>query len=96
MYDNYIKLMQIYEWIYNICDYLTYQYIFFSNSVGSYNPLSDPTWDLDFDNFGNTYLFYYTFVYFSYYLWTLHKLLNLAFTFYLSYFQEKKIILIKS
>ena len=96
MYDNYIKLMQIYEWIYNICDYLTYQCIFFSNSVGSYNPLSDATWDLDFDNFGNNYLFYYTFVYFSEYLWTPHKLLNLTFTFYLSYFQEKKIILIKS
>ena len=34
MYGNYIKLMQIfgfffYEWMYNLCDYLTYQCVFF-------------------------------------------------------------------
>ena len=34
MYSNYIKWMEIYEWMYNLCDYLTYQCIFFSNNEG--------------------------------------------------------------
>ena len=34
-----------YEWMYNLCNYLTYQYVFFfsSNNVRSYNPRSDST-----------------------------------------------------
>ena len=40
MYGNYIKWVQIYEWMYNLCDYLTYQYFFFSNNVRSYDPQS--------------------------------------------------------
>ena len=44
MHGNYIKWMKIYEWMYNLCDYLTYQCVFFfSNNVGSYNSQSDPT-----------------------------------------------------
>ena len=43
MYGNYIKWVQIYEWMYNLCDYLTYQYFFFSNNVRSYDPQSDFT-----------------------------------------------------
>ena len=39
MYGNYIKLMQIfdffYKWMYNLCDYLRHQCVFFySNNVG--------------------------------------------------------------
>ena len=43
MYGNYIKYMQIYEWMYNLCNYLIYQCVFFSNNVGSYYSRFDYT-----------------------------------------------------
>ena len=33
-------VLQLYQWMYNLCDYLTYQcvfFVFFSNNVGSYD-----------------------------------------------------------
>ena len=49
MYGNYIFFyffIFYYEWMYNLCDYLTYWYVFFfffSNNVRSYNTWSDST-----------------------------------------------------
>ena len=43
--SNEYKFLVFYEWMYNLCDYLTYWcvfFIFYSNNVGSYVPRSDP------------------------------------------------------
>ena len=39
------KFLVLYEWMYILCDYLTYQcvfFVFFSNNVGSCDPRSNP------------------------------------------------------
>ena len=45
--SNGCKFFVFYEWMYNLCDYLTYKYVIFvflsSNNVGFYDPWSDPT-----------------------------------------------------